>query len=248
LIEEAAVTVSRSRRRSARPAVLALVVGLIAGAATAACSAGQITQTAAQVAAVPGANANASPNNAIALRNLFVVYNGPDGYAQGASAPLVVRIFNDGFRPVRLIAVSAGDAARSVSLVGTAVPTSSTATYQSSTSAPSASSSPAPSARASGQSSPGASPAPAASESTSPPTRATGDETFSLEIEAGSYLQLVPGQGSYLQLNGLAKPLTPGSSITVTFTFDDGSRAVVPVPVGQPALPGPRVSSAALAR
>ena len=81
------------------------------------CSAGQHTQTAAHVAAVPGMSVNLGPDGEIALRDLTIAYHDSLGYPQGGSAPLVVRIFNEGAKPAVLVGVSSTDAT-SVSLVG----------------------------------------------------------------------------------------------------------------------------------
>lgn len=111
------MTVSRPRPLRA----ITVIAGLAIAAGTlgvSACSAGFVTQTSGQVAAVPGANADGGPDNAISLRDLQVAYPGTQGYAAGADAPLVVRIFNNGTRAITLRSVSAGSAADSVRLVG----------------------------------------------------------------------------------------------------------------------------------
>jgi hypothetical protein len=116
MIEEDIVTASRSSRRARLCAALVTgAVALVAGLALASCSAGQITQTSSQVAAGPGANANLGP---VALRDLLIAYNAPDGYPQGGSAPLIVRIFNNGEKPVTLVTATAEGAAEKVLLVG----------------------------------------------------------------------------------------------------------------------------------
>jgi hypothetical protein len=217
-----------------RRAVAALLAGAAVALGLVGCSAGQMTQTADQVAAVPGANVTIG---AIALRDLQVAYNGPAGYPAGGNAPLIVRIFNEGAKPVTLTGVTAAGFARAVVLSGgaaatpapistsaaptSAAPSSAAPTSAAPTSAaPSASGSPAPSGSASA--SPTATPSP-----TAPPA---GQESFSIVIPAQAYVLLVPGSGQYLQLTGLTNALIPGTAADVTFTFDDGSKAVASLP------------------
>ncbi len=88
LIEEAVVSASRPSRRRARLAATALFVGVAALGTVSACSAGQVAQTADEVAAVPGANADINgPGGAAALRDMVVVYNGPRELCTGRRRP-----------------------------------------------------------------------------------------------------------------------------------------------------------------
>lgn len=265
------MTASRSSRRTALVAS-ALFAGLAAVAVVSACSAGQLTQTGSQVAAVPGANANVGPDNRIALRNLTVAYSGPQGYPRGSSAPLVVRIFNDGTQPVRLVSVTAEDFAQSVNLVSgpTAAQAGAASSTSPATAPPAASGSPSrqvvpptatlsPARTASGAlaATPTRTPSSAASVSLTPTaprgaaatalpsTPAAAAQTpapvgFPITIPPSSYVLLVPGQDTYLQLTGLARALLPGESVRVTFTFDQGRTAIVQVPMGPPDVPQPR--------
>jgi copper(I)-binding protein len=229
LIEEARVTASRTSRVRALSGLLA-GAGMAVTLALTACSAGQLTQTSSQVPAVPGANVNAGT---IALRNLLISYVGVGGYPAGADAPLEVRIFNQGVKPVRLVGASSAQA-RTVSLVGAAGSPSPSASPSPATSpSPAASASPSPAA--SGSPSPAAgSPSPSAAASPtpapSPSAGPAGQETFSIEIPPQGYVLLVPGEGQYLRLTGLTKALTPGMLARVTFTFDDGNRADAEIP------------------
>ena len=212
-----------TNRRAAGPG--RVTAALLAGAVAlglVGCSAGQLTQTADQVPAVPGANVTVG---VIALRNLQIAYNGPDGYAAGGNAPLIVRIFNDGTKPVRLTGVTAPGTARTVVLTGGATATSSPVPTSAAPS-PTATGSASPSASAS----PSGSASASASASPSPTGAAGGQESFSIEIAPQSYVLLVPGSGPYLQLVGLINELTPGMSADVAFTFDDGSKAEASVP------------------
>src|SRR5262245_50036477 len=189
LIEEAALTVSRLARTSR-----ALLIAGTALVTATACGAGISTQTANQVAAVPGANADAAT---ISLRGVMVAYNGPQGYPIGGSAPLLVRIFNNGSTTARLTGVSAPGSAARVELVTDTGPPPAEETAT-----------PAPSEGASAEATP------------SPPS-------LSVEIKPASYAMLIPGNGAYLQLVDLTRPLMPGESVRVTFTFDTGAVEVV---------------------
>jgi hypothetical protein len=249
LIEEAVVSASRSSRRRVRLAASALFVGVAALSAVTACSAGQIAQTAREVPAVPGANVDiAGPNGVVAsLRDMMVVYNGPQGYPQGGTAPLVIRIFNSGGSPVTLTKVEA-DAADSVTLIGgpqgtpsiTPAPTFTSGSPSTSASAStSASGSPSGSASATGSASGSANPT---GRSTPVPTRPAGSANFNIDVTPASYVLLVPGQGPYLQLNGLKSALMPGQSVKLTFTFSGGLTGSANIPMGVPQSDQPRAT------
>ena len=237
---------SRSRHRAhaaAAIASLALAVAAIAGLS--ACSAGQITQTASQVAAVPGGEASGGPGGTIQLRNVVIAYNDIKGYPAGGSAPLVVRIFNSGTTAIRLVGVRAGGVAEGVRLVGgkpSAVPSTAPATSQSG--AATSSATPTATATATGTPTPPASPSTGASPSVSATATGTpgpaGEGTFSIEIPAASYVLLVPGSGPYLQLTGLTRPLSAGAVVPLVFAFADGTTIAVNVPFGQPTQAVPR--------
>jgi copper(I)-binding protein len=234
LIEEAVVYASRSSRRSARLAASALFAGFAVLTAVSACSAGQIAQTSNAVPAVPGANltiGDPATGNTVQLLDMVVAYNGPQGYPAGGSAPLFIRVFNNGPTTVKLVKVTAGNAARTIILVGTAVATPPVAPTATSTARPSGTPSSAPSGSAT--------PAPEAT-----PTEANpgGEESFSIDILPSSYALLVPGQGAYLQLSGLSAALIPGQSVPLTFTFADGRSGEMAVPVGVPEKAQPRVT------
>jgi hypothetical protein len=213
-------------RHRVRLAVCALSAAVLTGLS--ACSAGQIAQTSQEVAAVSGSNVNcciAPSGGPIALRDLLVAYNGLQGYPVGGSAPLVVRVFNNGPLTVKLVKVTAPNWARSVVLVGGSQPTP----------AP-------PTATASGT----------RAAAPTPPPAAAGQENFALSIPSTEYALLVPGQGQYLQLTGLTQALAPGMSVRLQFTFetvgastdhpDYGGSVEVQVPVGVSGVPVPRPS------
>jgi copper(I)-binding protein len=204
-------------------AALAAGVGAVLGLTG--CSAGQITQTASQVAPVPGADAEAGE---IALRNLLIQYR-PEGYAAGSDAPLVVRIFNNGMEPITLTGVTA-DKAAAVNLVGTPA----VVTPTESPTPPPDVASPSPDASPTGEASPSPTPAP-----TTP-----APQPVSVTIPPQSYVLLVPSEGDagHLVLAGLTEAIVPGEFVTMTFTFDDGTTAVVPVPLAPPTDAVPRAT------
>lgn len=255
LIEEAVVSASRPSHR-VRLAATALFAGVAALGAVSACSAGQVSQTAREVPSVPGANADfVGPGGIVALRDMVVVYNGPQGYPQGGAAPMVIRIINNGTSTLTLTKVTAGDAADSVTLVGAAgatptvtpVPTiSTTGATPSGSVLPSGSAIPSGSVLPSGSATPSGSALPSGSPSPSAvPTKPTGQTNFSIDITPASYVLLVPDQGPYLQLNGLKAPLIPGQSVTLTFTFAGGISGQATIPVGVPQFPQPRLTPVA---
>lgn len=80
-------------------------VATAAGAAMAAvialggCSAGQVAETALLKSPVSGLNTQ-SPDGSLLVRNLQVVYNGPQGYPANSAAPLEVSLFNQTEQPM----------------------------------------------------------------------------------------------------------------------------------------------------
>jgi len=235
--------VSASRNR--RVVTAALVAGACVALALTGCSSGQLTQTASQVSAVAGTQITVG---SLALRDLKVVYNGPDGYRAGESAPLEIRIFNNGTTPITLTEVRA-EQAEAVTLTGgpggnvsPAPATSEPAATPSPATSPSPVASPSPSPAASP--SPEASPSPgAASPSPSPSPAPPTPSRLSIQIPPGSYVLLVPTQGSFLQLTGLKEPLVPGEWVDLVFTFDNGASVPIQVPlVAPPGITVPRAT------
>lgn len=212
---------------------------LFAGGAAAAvlalsgCGAGMISQTADQVAAVPGYSMTVPvPGGGnIALRDAMVAYPGIKGYPAGASAPLQLRIFNDTEQPVTLESITSNDAA-SVKL-GTAADLKATPS-------PAAAS---PAASPTGTASPKAagSPSPAASPSPSPAAAAPAKPV----IQPGGYLELTPQAGQLALLTGLKKPLANGEGVHLKLTFSNGvvieTLPGTVVPVAPPLSLAPRV-------
>jgi hypothetical protein len=223
LIEEAVVTASSTSRGRARiVAGSALAAGVAALLALSACGAGQLAQTAHQQAAIAGVNGEAV-GGLVALRNALIPFNGSQGYGQGGTAPIAVTISNNALKTVNLVDVTS-DVASDVVLIGGPA---------AATKAPST---PSPSPTASASPSPGA-----ATTTAPPPAGPTGQTSFSIPISSGSYVVLMPQNGTYLQLVGLKQPLVVGSVATVVFKFDDGSSATMDLPVGPATAAVPRV-------
>ncbi|GAA1619864.1 hypothetical protein ACFQY4_01620 [Catellatospora bangladeshensis] len=213
---------------------------LFAGGAAAAvlalsgCGAGMISQTADQVAAVPGFSATVPvPDGGnIALRDAMVGYPGIKGYPAGADAPLQLRIFNDTDEPVTLESISSNDAA-SVKLGTVAdLKASPTPAAASPTASPTGAASASP--KASGSPSPAASPSPSAAAAPAKPV-----------IQPGGYLELTPQAGQLALLTGLKKPLANGEGVHLKLTFSNGvvieTLPGTVVPVAPPLSLAPRV-------
>ena len=233
------MTASRTSRRpaGARPGRIAAAIALAAGLGTTlaltGCSAGQITQTGNQVPAVPGVNAQAGN---VALRNLVIAYDGPEGYPAGGDAPLVVRLFNTGTTTVTLVGVTA-ERATSVTLVGTPVVVTTTQPPPPPTETAAATAAPTGSPEVTATASPEPTP-------TIPPTTQPPGVPVSVAIPPGSFVLLVPGQGDagFLRLNGLTQAIAPGESVRVTFSFSDGTSTTLDVPLAPPLGTVPRAT------
>jgi hypothetical protein len=214
---------------------MTLLAGLATLGAVSACGTGQYAQTANQVPGVPGTNLNAGPNGTIQFRNVVVQYSNPNGYPAGGSAPLVVRIFNDGQDAVTLTSVEAPGYASEVLLTtGSATPIPTPAASPT-TVAPTV----APTGTPSGTPKPTGSAAPTATPTAVPTTAApttppAPGSTFPVTIQPGTWADLIPGQGPYLLLTSLTKPIIPGGNVVVTFHFGDGTTATLPIPVDLP--------------
>ena len=199
-----------SARRTSRVVTYALVAGACAALALAGCSAGQLTQTASQVAAVPGANVTVG---SIALRDLKIQYNGPEGYRPGDDAPLAVRIFNDGTEPVTLTGVTA-DKAEAVTLVGgPGVPARAPRPLRAPRARPPAQPRriPEPRGQPGDLAKPGRIPQPrSAAVALTKPGATHLVPVVDPDPAAVATSCWSPDQGSYLQLTGLKEPVTPG--------------------------------------
>lgn len=102
-------------RSTNRAAAWLTGTALAAGLLLAGCSAGQIAETARKAPSVQGVNADAQLRDddgrivgSVAVRDVMVAYDGPEGYERGGAAPLEVRIFNDTPEAVTVRVASAG--------------------------------------------------------------------------------------------------------------------------------------------
>lgn len=231
---------TRTSARLGRQAALLVAAGMgLAGLVTG-CSAGQVTQTDTQVAAVPGANASVGE---VALRDVLVPFDSPEGYAAGGNAPLSVRLFNASTRGDELTGVTSTGAKSVVLTTPTSSPRPQPCPAGSASvdaprapveTPPSASTSPTPSGSESASESP--SPTPSASESEPGDAEAPGATSFRVPLPAQNGCALLtPDHGAYLQLVNLNKALRPGQSVPVTFTFAEAGEITIEVPVGPPA-------------
>ncbi|MEV0606607.1 hypothetical protein AB0I61_09585 [Polymorphospora rubra] len=233
-------SISGTRHRAALLGGVALATALLVSG----CGAGQIAETAAKAPSVSGVNVD-SPAGSVLIRNLHVVYQGPEGYPAGGEAPLVMSLYNQSDEPVmvRITATpAAGPDNQSTLVSGSSVVFTDLTTPAVPPASPSAPVSPtAPaSPTATGTASPSA---PAASASpTTPPATATRPAV--IEIPAlGSFV--ISGTGDeLLQVEGLNAALTPGKSVTLTFEFSNGEPPLVTTaPTGVPLSPAPRATS-----
>jgi copper(I)-binding protein len=215
---------STSRGRARIVAGSALVAGVAALLALSACGAGQLAQTARQQSAIAGVNGEAA-GGLVSLRNALIPFSGPQGYDQGGTAPIAVTIANNGLNTVKLVDVTSTAASDVVLVGGPAAAT---------TAPPKTSAAASPT----GSASPGASPA---ATTAPPPAAPPGQTSFSVAIDSGSYVVLMPQNGTYLELVGLQQPLPVGSTVAVVFKFDDGSSTTLNLPVGPATAAVPRV-------
>ena len=199
------------------------VLGVAAAAALAVtgCSAGQVTQTDTQVAPVPG---NTATVGEVSLQDLMIAFNGVEGYTAGDNAPLIVRVFNNATdEGDRLISVSSPDA-DAVTIAG------------GETDEPPAAESPSPDGESPA---PGTSPSPGDQSPEPTPAGPQGGE-IDVAVSASGFVMLVPGEGMYLQLEGINEDLRPGSIVEVTFTFERAGTVTVDIPMGTPLEPQDR--------
>lgn len=205
------MTVRVARIGACLAAAAAVVMGVSA------CGAGQVTQTADTVTAIAGADLQIGD---LMLNNVQVAWNGPDGYAAGDSANLVLRIFNNGAEADRLTAVTIepGPGAKS----DEQSPGAQGIVYVPNATVPNGS------ASASTAPSPGASAATGANG---------GSSAINVTILPHGYAMLVPEQGPHLQINKLSDALGPAESVWLTFTFENAGTLRAEVPVGQPLEP-----------
>jgi hypothetical protein len=240
-------------------AVLAACVATVALAS--ACGADLNANTQHVVPPLAGIDVD-STDHQVGLRDLQIAFPGSQGYRAGATAPLLVRLFNNYPDPVKLTCVKVDGAPGTVGLVGG----SATSTTPASTPGPTPVSTPSPPVstptggpsgngkKASPPASPPASvsPVPASAAPPSPtptgPVRAPAcGSTFSVTVAGFGYALLTPEAGRYLAVSGLDKPLTVGKPwLNLSFSIDTANGSVTlaaqQVPVGLPLSPLPRIS------
>ena len=205
--------------------------GLVACVATAAaraltgCSAGQIAETAIKKPSVPGTNADNS-DGSVAVRNLTMFYNNPEGYEAGGTAPIEVALINQTRAEIIVTVTSTpaegGDesvvSGRMVGIVG-------------------------------GDGAPAGPPSEVPSDSPSgapsePATPAAQPARITLAPHAAS--TYLPGDDEQLVVMGLTDALRPGQSVNLTFEFSNGAEPLtLRAPVSTPLSPAPREEGSA---
>ena len=235
------------RLSGVRSAALAAGLATVAAATLSACSAGQVAETSLKRPSNAGVNATTA-DNSVTIRNLQVVYNGPQGYAAGENAPIEVAIFNRTKQPL-IVNVSSTPpeadgrqviSARQVGLTGgTTAPSSAAAAPEPSGSR---------SAATADTDTPENIPSPDASASAAGPA-ASAAPTASLEparitIKPLGFVSFLPGDKESLVAAGLSDRLVSGRSVNLTFEFSNGAAPLVlQAPVGVPLSPAPRGSA-----
>jgi hypothetical protein len=237
---------------------LVMVAGLAAATAVAfaGCSAGQVAETSLKRPSNQGLNEENS-NNTVAIRNLAVSYNGPEGYAAGDSAPLEVGLYNETSQPVTvLISSRQPDASlgktvvsgTNVALVGGQPSSPSTAIPEPSGSrdaaVPENSNGPSGSVEAP-STSPSASASPSVSVSASgeSPSPSSSGTPARIQLSPLGYASFLPGDKQSLQVQGLSGKLLPGMAVNLVFEFSNGAAPLtLQAPVGIPLSPAPRES------
>jgi hypothetical protein len=237
------------RTLGTRRAILVAGAAAVAAAVLAGCSAGQVAETSMKRPSDPGVNADNS-DGSVSIRNLSVVYNGPQGYPAGGSAPLELGLFNQTTQQITVNISSTpptdGTVDKSV-LTGTSVglsggpaTPSSAAVPEPSGSRPAAQPETSQGANA-GVSTPSVMPSAEPSVSTEP-TEAT--QPARVVLGPLGYAIFLPGDKQTLQVQGLSGRLTPGRAVYITFEFSNGAQALtLPAPVSVPDSAGPRGSA-----
>jgi hypothetical protein len=230
----------RLRGRAAQVAGAATVAVL----ALAGCSAGQTAETSILQPPVSGLN-TASPDGALLICNLQVVYKDPTGYPANGDAPLEVSFFNQTQNPITVTissqpqqTVTAGIvSAQQVGLTGPA-PASSTPTEPAGGGDTSPST---PTPGTSGEVSPptaGASVSPSDSASPAPTAALTPAK---LTIAALGSVTFLPGDKTSLVASGLSNKLAPGNSLALTIQSSTSATPMnVLAPVSIPLTPASR--------
>ncbi len=206
-----------SRRRTRWLALLVVAASVMP---LAACGAGQVAATAENLPAVEGAGAR---RGGLTLADIRIATPLTGAYRIGDDAELYGAISADDMTSDTLVSIRTA-AAPDVTLkfgLGIGAPAASDA-------APSGSTSAASTASASASASTGPSP------STGP-----GPGEINLPISSGK-LPVFKSGGDILLLHGLTRVLTPGMTVSMTFSFAQAGDITLDVPVATPDSPGPR--------
>jgi copper(I)-binding protein len=226
--------------RALRAATMGVL--LLSPVALSACSAGQVTQTATQERDKTGSTAQIGD---ITLRSAELAYPRSGRYDAGDDAELQVAIVNGGAEPDALVDVTGKDFTRAeISTSGASSATSSGASASASASgSPSTSGSPSASASASASAAPTGSAALTPTGTTAAPSSAPAatSSAGSSEIVIPPHSSVFVGSGDYtITLVGLARPLTTGQYLDVTFTFRKAGEVTLRVTVANPPRAGNR--------
>lgn len=217
-----------SRSEWSRPrGVATLVAAMIGILAVTGCGAGQITQTGEQITAVGGANAG---TGTILVRDAQITFGdeaeGGTVYPRGGTAPLQMRIINEGATGDRLVSASS-PVASSVQVTGQAeVPAGQVLLVGGEPTAPVA---PAPVARVPGAAATTTSPAPTTPAPTSPATT-TPAPAAQAPVEGGERM-------AQIVLTGLRDDIRAGLTYELVLVFERAGEIRFDIPVGNPQAP-----------
>ena len=236
---------SQGTRRVAQAAGAAMAAVI----ALAGCSAGQVAETALLKAPVSGLSTQ-SPDGALLIRNLQVVYNGPEGYPAGGSAPIEVSLFNQTQQPITVTITSRpppGGVRRHRLRPAGSSPAAPRRARRAPIPEPSGSRPPANSGLPSEQvpeTGPSVSAPPAQGESAQPPPAPAG-QPARITIQPLSSATFLPGDRGGLRATGLSAKLAPGFSLSLTIQLE-GSAAPIDVlaPFATPTSPASRGAAA----
>lgn len=198
------------------------------------CGTGQIAETANKKSSVPGVNVD-SPDGSVAIRNLMVAYNDPQGYPAGGDAPIAATILNQSRAPVT-VRITTGAPVDGTETNAVAWGSAVLLTRGDTAARPAPPATPTDAATPSVAET--ASPTPPAA---SPSTPAPADFPAVIEIPASGSVSYATTGGQLLKVVGLDKPLTPGKSVNLTFSFSNSDQQLtIAAPVGMPLSPAPR--------
>jgi hypothetical protein len=234
-----------------RRAALLAGAAAVAAVALTGCSAGQVAETAIKKPSNSGVNADTN-DRSVAIRNLAVAYNGPEGYPAGGSAPLEVALANQTTSPIT-VNVSSRPATGGAPEQGVVSGTMVGLTGGASASAPATpSAAPEPSGSRppatpdtdtpdNVEPSSGAPSVPVQPSVSAPPEASA--QPARLTLPAHGTVSFLAGDQQQLVVFGLTDRLLPGMSVNLVFEFSNGAAPlVIPAPVTVPLSPAPRES------